>query len=135
MKTNYLQAMGIIPWRLRDTTAGPPPAPAVYCYRFVNENNECIGALIAEGCSAEERELLAAIRRALTIKTVACEWEAAPRLLLLGAHLVPRYSAPLLTVTHSLAEMLANPQLKAKVWQDLKKFIQALTNGQSGVTK
>ena len=80
------------------------------------------GSLIAETGSAPEKQLLAAILEALAVKNVVEIPAPASRLLLMGAHLAQRYEASSKVVTHSPAEMLENPQLKAKVWKDLRDF-------------
>lgn len=119
MKTNYLQAMGIVSWRLREPLSGRRSL----CYELGNGGEIAhSGSLIAEALSAPEKQLLDAILEALGDKNVVKATAPASRLLLMGAHLAQSYEASTKVVTHSLAEMLENPQLKAKVWKDLRDF-------------
>ena len=67
---------------------------------------------------------MTAILEALGAKKVVEVPAPASRFFLMGAHLAQRYEASSKVVTHSLAEMLANSQLKAKVWKDLRDFFQ-----------
>jgi DNA polymerase III psi subunit len=122
MKTNYLQAMGIVRWRLREPLAAPrQPHFVRYELGKVGEIAHS-GSLIAEADSAPEQELLAAILEALNAKKVVEVPAPASRFVLMGANLASRYEASSKVVTYSLAEMLANSQLKAKVWKDLREF-------------
>jgi hypothetical protein len=110
----YLHTMGIESWRLRAV----PQKKQTEILCFVLEGNG--GALIAEVSSPQERELFAAIRAALGVNLVERNWNADSHALLFGAHLANFYHSSSVTMTHSLTEMLENPRLKAKVWQDLK---------------
>jgi DNA polymerase III psi subunit len=123
MKTNYLQAMGIVSWRLREPLSRQQQ-PCVMCYGL-GKGGEIArsGSLIAETGSAPEKQLLTAILEALAVKNVVEIPAPASRFFLMGAHLAQRYEAfSSKVVTHSLAEILENSQLKAKVWKDLRDF-------------
>ncbi len=111
MKTLYLQAMGITNWRLRD-------APRYYLLTGSARRHGVLVATVNAGQA--EPDLLAAIIKALGVeaKEIQTPVAAAPSIAL-GPQ-------PATINTHSLAEMLRNPTLKAPVWQALQKFVKSL---------
>ncbi len=115
MKIKYLQSMGIPVWQLRST----------YCYCLWDSQSRFRGALIApfknKDSSAEE-QLLTAILKALGFNPQAAAWseQLSDRTVSLGLHHSARFQ------TCSLVDMLENPILKAKVWQDLQTFMRGI---------
>ena len=104
--------MGITAWRLRS-----------YTYNLLDPEQRIIGTLTATVQSPQEHELLEAIRRALPVVTQAGQWYGNEPLLILGTDTTAKTAPEKLNYTHSLAEMLENPKLKAGVWKDIKNFI------------
>lgn len=126
MKTNYLQAMGIIYWRLRYAAVHAVPSYYNYYLAAARDENPRIMLLAQAGENTQqEQALLTAIIRALG-------WCATPApplpdvagitsIIFLGMHLPDLSTADAAIIsTPSLAEMLQNPLLKAKAWQALK---------------
>ncbi len=127
--TEYLSIMGIEVWRLREAAAQNLIQKKFVSYYLLNSQRNLAGLLLAEmnsGQEDQERELLLAIFHALEMSGKEINTStagASPKnfLILLGAN-CPQMSVSTETkviMTHSLAEMLKNPLLKAKVWQSL----------------
>lgn len=117
LKNEYLQAMGVTRWKLRKEYGYYQLKDAQGCYR---------GGLVVQLAASQsqgERDLLVGIIRALGLQTEEVQSLPAQPLFVLGA--IP--SGVLnnsVKSTHSLAAMLANPKLKAPVWQDLQNFFE-----------
>lgn len=116
MKNVYLQAMGITAWRLRSCS-----------YHLLDPEQKIIGTLIASVYSPQEYELLEAIRRALPVVTHAGQWDGNSSLLILSTDVPSNTPPERIICTHSLADMLENPKLKAVVWKDIKNFMSSLS--------
>lgn len=127
--TEYLSIMGIEVWRLREAAAQNLIQKKFVNYYLLNSQRNLAGLLLAEmnaGQEDQERELLLAIFHALEmigkeINALIADTSPKNFLILLGAN-CPQISVGIETkviMTYSLAEMLKNPLLKAKVWQSL----------------
>ncbi len=130
-RNDYLLIMGIEVWRLRQpTTPVLTQQQPIVNYYLLNSRRNLVGLLLAEmnsGQQDQERELLLAIFHALEMigkeinALIAGTTSPKNFLILLGAN-CPQISVGTETkviMTYSLAEMLKNPLLKAKVWQSL----------------
>lgn len=120
VKMKYLRNMGITVWRLRTGNSDQ-----AVCYYLWDSQSEFRGSLVAHLKSSDslaEEQLLAAILKSLRFNSQAAEWseQLSARTLSLGSHPSARFQ------THSLLEMLNEPLLKAKVWQDLQSFMRRI---------
>lgn len=114
LKNEYLQAMGIIRWGLRKRYG---------YYQLKDAEGRHRGGLVIQFSSAQsqaEQDLLAAIIRALGLSAQEIQLLPAQPFLVLGTP--PSLADDSITMTHSLAAMLANPKLKAPVWKALQNF-------------
>ncbi len=131
---NYLKAMGILQWRLRGVKA------AFYCYAFYAEAQEQpVSYLLADvGDASAEQALVLAIAKAVQKKFVGECVQALnfsdllqTRVLILLGERVKKVVTTVMgshpmVVSYSPAELLANPRLKAKTWEAIKKAIQLM---------
>lgn len=136
--SDYLSAMGIVQWRLRDEVK----SPVFYRYEFYNDSPaQPIALLLAEAHLENEAEeqLVAAIAKAIK-KNFSSEkinmatlpnFTATRVIILLGkqaaAVFIPLIGDHPRIVSHSPAELLVNPALKAKTWEEIKKAIQIMS--------
>lgn len=113
LKDGYLQAMGVVTWRLRET----------YRYYRLTDAEQCHrGGLIVQFRASRlqaEQELLTAIIRALKLQAEEVQVIPAAPLIVLG---IAPSGVNGATATHSLAAMLADLKLKAAVWKALQCF-------------
>lgn len=128
MKTNrndyYLSVMGIERWRLRHAPVMKPQKTTDIYHLFdLTENLRVIILVeINELQRDKEQELLADIVRALNFTckpdpVVPAQTTIPAVLLGKNLKLLSGLSSDNIVKTHSLAEMLANPQLKRIVWR------------------
>jgi len=123
MKTKYLQAMGVLTWRLRQ--ADQIQSDACF-YHLFNSVNQLVGILITSLPATEfEKQLLSSLLQALNLQAKSGVYQQeAPQYIFLGdsmRRLQVKNSAAIMT--HSLSEMLNKPLLKSELWQILyKKF-------------
>lgn len=120
---HYLAAMGIEVWRLTS-----PVSSQFLSLQLLDSKRTLKVILFAQINPAQmdkERELLAAIIRALNLsgeETILESVDSSIPIIALGAPLKLPMSTSKIIKTYSLTEMLANPQLKAKVWQLISCF-------------
>jgi len=114
MKTNYLQAMGIVSWRLRESIQ---PARDMRYFSLIDKAGQCWATLIAEAASPTEQELLRAIFQAIGMRVKEGK-EPSPLCIILGSHLSAHHPTSIeqTIITSSLKEMLNNPVLKSQFW-------------------
>lgn len=135
--SDYLSAMGIMQWRLR----GAVKSPAFCRYEFYNDSSAQPVALLLAEMSLEnetEEQLVAAIAKAIKknfssekISKFDLQNFTSTRVVILLGKQVATLAVPLLgahphIISYSPAELLTNPQLKAKTWEEIKKAIQMM---------
>lgn len=120
-QAHYLEAMGILVWRLRSAQA-----TEAYTYLLVNAKAEPVAYVSANLSSAEEEDLLANIVKALEAQLNPINFDTWGNNLsliqiifgevLLNTHGVKQLCLP------SLGAMLQDSSLKKEVWQKLRPF-------------
>lgn len=110
---HYLDAMGIIAWRERRSD----------CVSFTVQLNGVFIALYAslEGARLiEQQALWNNLKESLCFIVSDSVCESADRAVIFGTSLRGIVNAAQQCVTHSLEEILSNPELKADVWHAIK---------------
>jgi hypothetical protein len=132
---DYLQMMGISTWRLRAVNAAN-----YYCYQFYNDEElQPIGLMLAVNLVNDaEKQLVDAIAKAVKKRFVSecvatlnfADFTQIRVVILLGEQLAETVTASVgelpIIVSYSPAELLANPNLKAKTWEEIKKAIRMM---------
>lgn len=136
---DYLQTIGILQWRLR----GEKPV-IFYRYEFYAEGQtQPIGLMLADArlCNEAEQQLVEAIAKAVKKKFIGkpvTELNLASLahtgvIILLGKTVAALATEKLAghqqIISYSPAELLANPNLKAKTWEQIKKAMQMMPSG------
>lgn len=115
---DYLNNMGIVTWTLRQQQL-------VYSCIQAPRAVLTLVADIAGHTSDLQQKLWENIVDAVCHPDVACDSMPMEDVIVFGERALQKITAQKTTVTHSLAELIAQPQYKANVWHVIKHKIAA----------
>lgn len=134
--SDYLQIMGISQWRLRAITAA-----IYYRYAFYEDGgSQPIAYLLADAtlANAAEQQLVEAIAKAIKKKFIGeqvtdfnfTDFTPTRVMILLGEQVIkiitPAMGNHPVVRSYSPADLLANPSLKAKTWEEIQKAMKIM---------